>query len=62
MNIPANTKAAIDYVTGLGLVSKDDRSGEVTDAKRTSEVESILVPVIMTMMLFLMMMGLMFLF
>jgi len=44
------------YVTGLGLVSVDGDSGEVKEAERSNELEAILVPVIMTMMLFMMMM------
>jgi len=44
------------YATGLGLVSVDKKSGEVKKAKRSNEAQAIFVPLIMTMMLFLMMM------
>ena len=43
-------------VEGLGLVSVDASTGEVQDARRASEVEAILIPIIMMMLMFLMMM------
>ena len=43
-------------VEGLGLVSVDAATGEVQDARRASEMEAILIPIIMMMLMFLMMM------
>lgn len=43
-------------VDGLGLVSMDAATGEVQDARRASEVEAILVPIILMMLMFLMIM------
>jgi len=42
-------------VDGLGLVSVDD-TGEIQEAERSNEIEAILVPAIMAMLMFLMMM------
>ncbi len=44
------------YVTGLGLVSRDAKSGEVQDAKQSDKAQAIFIPLIMTMLLFMMMM------
>lgn len=43
-------------VTGLGLVSTDEKTGAVKDARRASEGEAVGIPLIMTMLMFLMMM------
>jgi ABC-2 type transport system permease protein len=41
-------------IDGLGLVSVDQETGQVLDAKQSSEGEAILVPVVMGMLMFLM--------
>jgi ABC-2 type transport system permease protein len=41
---------------GMGLVTADAESGEISEAERTSEWEEVLVPVVMAMLLFLMLM------
>ena len=43
-------------VEGLGLVSIDEGSGDFVEAKRASEVDAILVPIITMMLMFLMVM------
>ena len=43
-------------VDGLGLVSVDETSGDILEAKRSSEVDAILVPIITMMLMFLMVM------
>jgi ABC-type Na+ efflux pump permease subunit len=40
----------------LGLVTEDIETGEIAGARRTSELDAILIPVVMLMLLFLMMM------
>lgn len=47
-----------DHVSaeGFGLVSADTQTGEVKDAKRTGEIEAILLPMIPVMLLFLLVM------
>jgi ABC-2 type transport system permease protein len=40
----------------LGLASADPETGEVQDAERTSELEALLAPIVMAMMMFLMLM------
>ncbi len=40
----------------LGLVSVDPASGEISDARRTSELQALLVPIIPTLLMFLMLM------
>ncbi len=41
---------------GMGLVSVDSKTGDVKDARKSSELESILVPYIMMMLIFMMIM------
>ncbi|MEA1876190.1 MAG: ABC transporter permease [Bacteroidota bacterium] len=41
---------------GMGLVTVDSKTGTVTDAKRSSELESFLVPYMMLMLIFMMIM------
>ena len=43
-------------VDGLGLVSLDEGTGDISDAKKASEIEAILVPILMMMLMFLMIM------
>ncbi len=43
-------------VDAMGLVSLDTETGEVEDARRASEIEAILIPIMMMMLMFLMMM------
>jgi ABC-2 type transport system permease protein len=43
-------------VEGMGLVSVDTDTGDIKDAQRTSELEAILIPIIMMMLMFLMVM------
>jgi len=43
-------------VDGLGLVSVDETSGDILEAKRSSEIDAILVPIITMMLMFLMVM------
>lgn len=43
-------------IDGLGLVSVDDETGQVHDAKRSSEIDAIIVPIIIMMLMFLMIM------
>lgn len=43
-------------VEGLGLVSKDEQTGTIRSAKRASEIEAIIVPIIIMMLMFLMVM------
>lgn len=43
-------------VEGLGLVSVDEATGDIQEARRASEYEAILVPIIIMMLLFLMIM------
>ncbi len=43
-------------VEGLGLLSVDESTGEVKDARRSSEVEALLIPVVMGMLMFMMIM------
>lgn len=43
-------------VEGLGLVSKDEQTGTIRGAKRASEIEAIIVPIIIMMLMFLMVM------
>lgn len=43
-------------VDGLGLVSVDQNSGDIIDAKRANEIEAILVPIITMVLMFLMVM------
>jgi ABC-2 type transport system permease protein len=43
-------------VEGMGLVSVDEETGDVKDAQRASEVQAIIVPIIMMMLMFLMVM------
>jgi ABC-2 type transport system permease protein len=47
-----------DWVTPepLGLVSVDPETGEIGDARRTSELQALLVPIIPTLLMFLMLM------
>lgn len=42
-------------VTGLGLVTTDEETGTVKDARRASEGEAVGIPLVMTMLMFLMM-------
>ena len=43
-------------VEGMGLVSVDEQTGEVTDARRANEAEALVVPIVMMMLMFLMVM------
>ncbi|MBN1895601.1 ABC transporter permease [bacterium] len=43
-------------VEGLGLVSLDEGTGDISDGKKASEIEAIIVPIIMMMLMFLMIM------
>jgi ABC-2 type transport system permease protein len=43
-------------VEGLGLVTMDTETGDVTEAKRASEIEALLIPIVIMMLMFLMMM------
>ncbi|UCE18533.1 MAG: ABC transporter permease [Gemmatimonadota bacterium] len=43
-------------VDGLGLVTVDEATGDIQEAKRASEFEAILIPIILMMLLFLMIM------
>ncbi|MEJ2237295.1 MAG: ABC transporter permease [Gemmatimonadales bacterium] len=44
------------YPEGLGLVSADPETGEITDAERSTELEALLIPIIPMMLMFLMVM------
>jgi ABC-2 type transport system permease protein len=44
------------YVEGMGLVSVDEATGEIKDARRSSEAEIILVPIAMMVLMYLMLM------
>ncbi len=44
------------YAEGMGLVTVDSRTGDVTDAKSTSELESFLIPYVMLLLIFMMIM------
>jgi len=44
------------YPEGLGLVSADPETGEITDAERRTELEALLIPIIPMMLMFLMVM------
>ena len=43
-------------VEGLGLVSRDETTGEIREARRSHEAEAVLVPIILPMIMFMMMM------
>ena len=43
-------------VEGLGLVSVDQASGDIQDAERASEIDAIIVPIIVMMLMFMMVM------
>lgn len=43
-------------VESLGLLSVDESTGEVKDARRSSEIEALLIPVVMGMLMFMMIM------
>jgi ABC-2 type transport system permease protein len=44
------------YPEGLGLVSIDPETGEITDAERSTELQALLIPIIPMMLMFLMVM------
>jgi ABC-2 type transport system permease protein len=43
-------------IEGLGLVKVDEQTGTIEDARRASEIEAILVPIVLMMLMFLMIM------
>jgi ABC-2 type transport system permease protein len=55
---PAVIPDAFDWIypEGLGLVSADPETGEISDAERRTELEALLIPIIPMMLMFLMVM------
>ena len=44
------------WAEGMGLVKRDTRTGEVQDAKKTNEMQTIMVPYILVLLMFMMLM------
>ena len=55
---PSTIPDAFDWITpeGLGLVSVNSATGEISDAERTTELQALLLPLVPTMLMFLMIM------
>lgn len=45
-----------NYVVGLGLLTLDEKTGDVQDARRSNELEALLMPYVMMMLMFMMLM------
>ena len=57
-NVDASVMGLLTWtsVEGMGLVSVDEETGDVKGAQRASQVEAILVPIVMMMLMFMMVM------
>ncbi|UCD24319.1 MAG: ABC transporter permease, partial [Gemmatimonadota bacterium] len=55
---PATIPDAFDWIypQGMGLVSADPETGEISDAERSTELQALLIPIIPVMLMFLMIM------